>query len=228
MMLRMLGAAVAAAGLAAANEAQAHLPAPLVPTALVEDVNGTTTDVEFMDYVGRDQVIKLGSSDVLILSYLKSCAHETITGGTVTVGAERSEVQDGKIVRGKVPCDGGKIRLSSVEASKSGASAFRVQSAEIRPVLYSLTPVVQLPRALPGDNRTLLIERTDKPGERYEVNIDADVRGGSFYDLAKIKAHLSRGANYSASIGDRKMAFRIDPKAKSGPTPVISRLLRFQ
>jgi hypothetical protein len=228
MTPRILVHPVAACILMVATQASAHLPAPLVPTALVEDLNGTTTDVEFMDYVGKDQVIKLGPQDILVLSYLKSCAHETITGGTVVVGTERSEVQDGKIVRGKVPCDGGKVRLSSFEASKSGSSAFRVQSAEIRPALYGLTPVVQLPRTLPAGARTLVIERIDRPGERYEINIDETVAGGTFYDLAKINARLSRGGIYEASVGASKMKFSVARKASSSPTPVIGRLLRFQ
>src|SRR5215216_2982001 len=100
----------------AATDARARAPAPLVPTALVEDVKSATAEIEFMDYVGSGQVITLAPGDVLVLSYLKSCAHETITGGTVTVGAERSDVQGGKIVRAKVPCDGGKMRLSSQQA----------------------------------------------------------------------------------------------------------------
>jgi hypothetical protein len=39
---------------------------------------------------------------------------------------------------------------------------------------------------------------------------------------------LTRGAVYDASIGGHKMTFQIDAKAKSGPAPVVSRLLRFQ
>ena len=85
--------------LAVETVASAHAPVPLVPAALVEDVKSATAGVEFMDYVGRGQVIKLGADDVLVLSYLKSCEHETITGGTVVVGAERSDVQGGQVVR---------------------------------------------------------------------------------------------------------------------------------
>src|ERR1700747_3497542 len=113
MALRGLLAASLPALLVFMTEASAHLPAPLVPTPLVEDVRGATADVEFMDYVGTGQVIKLEAHDVLVLSYLKSCEHETITGGTVVVGNERSEVKDGQIVRAKVPCNGGKMRLSA-------------------------------------------------------------------------------------------------------------------
>ena len=122
-------------------------PAPLIPTALVEDVKSTTADVEFMDYVGTGQVIKLQPRDVLVLSYLKSCEHETITGGTVIVGAERSEVQGGKIARAKVPCDGGKIQLTTPTGEQSAATAFRLQSAAHEPTLYALAPMIQFPKA---------------------------------------------------------------------------------
>src|SRR6202171_5285191 len=168
MAPRSLVAATVAAVLAVATQVSAHVPAPLAPTALVEDVKSATADIEFMDYVGNGQVIKLAPRDVLVLSYLKSCEHETITGGTVTVGSERSDVRDGQIVRAKVPCDGGKIRLTSQQASKSGASAFRLQSADIQPTLHAQTPMVQLPKVLSSDNRTLLIERIDRHGERHE------------------------------------------------------------
>jgi hypothetical protein len=228
MALRTLVAAAVAAVLAVATQVSAHVPAPMVPTALVEDVKRATADIEFMDYVGNGQVIKLEPHDVLVLSYLKSCEHETITGGTVIVGAERSDVRDGQIVRAKVPCNGGKIRLSSQQASKSAASAFRLQSADIQPTLYARTPVVQLPKVLSSDDRTLLIERIDRRGERHKLEIDDTIAAAGFYDLAKINVSLARGAIYDASIGSHKMTFQIDAKAKSGPAPIVSRLLRFQ
>jgi hypothetical protein len=225
MALRTL---VVATALVVATDVSAHLPAPLVPTALVEEVKRAAADIEFMDYVGNGQVIKLEPGEVLVLSYLKSCEHETITGGTVTVGQEHSEIQDGQVVRTKVACDGGKMRLSPQQASKSAASAFRLQSAEIHPTLYARTPVVQLPRLSGSEDRTLLIARTDRRGERHEIKIDDTIVAAGFYDLAQAKVSLARGGVYDASIGGRTATFRIDPKAKSGPAPVVSRLLRFQ
>jgi hypothetical protein len=194
----------------------------------VEDVKSATAGVEFMDYVGNRQVIQLGPRDVLVLSYLKSCEHETITGGTVTVGGERSDVQGGQVVRTKVACDGGKMRLSAQQASQSAASAFRLQNADIQPTLHARAPVVQLPKGLASEDRLLLIERTDRKGERHNLKIDDTNAAAGFYDLAKFNVSLARGATYDASIGGRKVTFRIDAKAKSGPAPVVSRLLRFQ
>jgi hypothetical protein len=228
MALKTLVVITVASVAAVATQAAARAPAPLVPTALVEDVKSATADVEFMDYVGNRQVVKLGPSDVLVLSYLKSCEHETITGGTVVVGAERSEVQGGQVVRTKVPCDGGNIQLSAQQASQSAASAFRLQSADTLRTLYALAPVVQIPRNLASADRVLVIDRTDGPGESHRFEIDDTIITARFYDLAKTNLSLARGATYDASIGAHKVTFRIDPRAASTPTPVVSRLLRFQ
>jgi len=228
MALRTLVAATVAAVVAVATQVSAHAPAPMIPTALVEDVKSATADIEFMDYVGNGQVIKLAPGDVLVLSYLKSCEHETITGGTVIVGAEHSDVRDGEIVQTKVPCDGGKIRLTSQQASKSAASAYRLQSADIQPTLYARTPLVQLPKVLASGDRTLRIERIDRKGERHELKIDDATAAAGFYDLAGMNVSLARGGIYDASIGGHKMLFQIDAKATTGPAPIVSRLLRFQ
>lgn len=232
MTSRTLWAAGLAAALAAVAPAFAKSPPPLIPTALVEDVKSATAGVEFMDYVGTGQVIELKPSDVLVLSYLKSCAHETITGGTVAIGADKSDVTGGKVVRNKVPCDGGKMTLTSQQASASAASAFRLQSADKEPTLYGLPPVIELPRILMGDTRTLTIQRLDKPADRVEVKIGQDLAPGSFYDLAKTDLKpLARGAKYRATIGGRSVTFKVDAKARlgknPGKVPVISRLLRF-
>jgi hypothetical protein len=236
MASRVTNFAALAVFLAFGSQASARAPQPLIPTALVEDVNSTTADIEFMDYVGSGQVIKLEPRDVLVLSYLKSCEHETITGGSVVVGAERSEVQGGKVVRAKVACDGGKMKLSSQQASASGASAFRLQSADIRPTLYGQAPMIQLPKTLAAGDRTLVIERVSQPGVRLtpkqqfkqSFKIDSDIPAGGFYDLAKVNVRLSSGAIYKASLGDHETLFSIDPKAKSGKVPVVSRLVRVQ
>lgn len=233
-----VAAAVASAGLlvvAGPVPALARAPAPLVPTALVEDVRSATAGIEFMDYVGSGQVIRLAPGDTLVLGYLKSCEHETITGGTIKIGPERSEVDGGQVIRARVPCDGGKVRLTAQQAGQSGASAFRLQSADIRPVLYGRSPLVQLPADLAADDRTLVIARADtkrlngKPGPapRLEVRLDDTAVRGGFYDLAASKARLDRGAVYTATLGARTVTFKIDAKAASGATTAVSRLLRF-
>jgi hypothetical protein len=214
-----------------ATEAFARAPAPLVPTALVEDVKSASADIEFMDYVGTGQVIRLGPQDVLVLSYLKSCEHETITGGTVRVGTDKSEVEGGQIARAKVPCNGGNMKLSAQQANASGASSFRLQNASFNPTVYALPPVIQIPKLRADDSRTLTIERSGKRNERFTVEIDETLINGGFYDLArdmtKPDKRLKRGAVYKATLGHRKLTFKVDAKARTGTTPVVSRLLRF-
>jgi hypothetical protein len=225
MALRTL---VVAAVFAVTSQAWAQGPTPQLPTALVEDVKSATANIQFMDYVRSGQVIKLEPSDVLVLSYLKSCEHETITGGTVTVGVERSDVRDGKIVRAKVRCDGGKMQLSSEQASASAASAFRLQNADIQLALYARTPVVQFPRDLANADRTLRIDRTDRQGENHTFPIDDAIAAAGYFDLSKANLSLTPGATYNATIGSHKLTFKIDANAESGPVPIVSRLLRFQ
>jgi predicted nucleic acid binding AN1-type Zn finger protein len=222
-----LGPAIFAVALAISGQALARAPAPLVPTALVEDVKSASADVEFMDYVGTGQVIKLEPSDVLVLSYLKSCEHETITGGTVRVGRDKSEVDGGKIARAKVPCNGGNMKLSSQQANASAASSFRLQNAAFEPTVYALPPVIELPKMRDGDGRTLVLQRTDRPSERFAVELDESLVNGGFYDLAKTDMRLQLGKLYTVTLGDRKFTFKVDAKAKTGNTPLISRLLRF-
>jgi hypothetical protein len=94
----------ASLGLAApaASLAQAAAQAPV---AVVEDVNGKAIGVEYMDYVAPGQVITLGPKGSIVLGYMTSCWRETITGGTVIIGVEQSQVHRGAIERVKIDCD---------------------------------------------------------------------------------------------------------------------------
>ena len=76
-----------------------------------------------MDYVEPGQVIRLGAADGLVLGYLKSCWRETITGGTVTVGTEQSQVAGGEVARVLVQCEGG--NSSATRQAVPGATAER-------------------------------------------------------------------------------------------------------
>jgi hypothetical protein len=222
-----LSAAALTAALALSSHALARAPAPLVPIALVEDVKSASADVEFMDYVGTGQVIKLAPGDVLVLSYLKSCEHETITGGTVHIGSDKSDVEGGRIVRTKVPCNGRNMKLSPAQANASAASSFRLQNAAFEPTVYALPPVIQIPKIGTAGSRTLVIERKNRPSERFAVELDESLANGGFYDLAKTDTRLRRGAFYTATLGGRTFTFKVDAKAKTGKAPVVSRLLRF-
>jgi len=199
------------------------------PSAIVEDVSDAAAGVELMDYVSPGRVIRLGPSGKLVLGYLKSCWRETISGGTVTVGTEQSEVEDGKAERAKVACDAARMQLTAELASKSGAMVFREgpRQAKARPrpqfTLHGLSPLVELRKG------TVVIERMDKPGERYELAHDKlTLVRGAFYDFAQDNKALAPGGLYRATAGSVQVLFQIDSKAQSGRTPAAGRLLRLQ
>jgi hypothetical protein len=200
------------------------------PVAVVEDVSGKASGLEFMDYVDSGKVIKLEPRDRIVLDYLKSCWRETITGGTVTIGDEQSQVQFGKIERVRVKCDGGHMDLSPEQSVESAGLISRSmreqpgvgQKASPPVMLYACTPIIDVK----GGN-TLLIERIDKQGERMEFSIQpAQLVHGEFYDFASTHRVLTAGGVYRATLGAKQIVFKID-EAAPPMAPLASRLLRF-
>ena len=219
ILLMLVSAIAGVFGLATSAAAQ-------TPVAVVEDVKGKVSGIEFMDYVEAGKVIKLGPTDAIVLSYIKSCWRETITGGTVVIGEEESLIHQGKVERAKVECDAGHIRLSSREGSQSAATVFRGMAEQAAPrpqiTLYGLSPIVET-----NGQGTLIIERLDQQGERHELAIGPkSLARGKFYDLAKVRKTLTPGGIYAATFGKKKIVFKIDPSAKPGPAPIVGRLLR--
>jgi hypothetical protein len=190
------------------------------PVALVEDVAGTPAAVEVMSYLTPGSVIHLGTTDRLVVDYLASCVRETITGGVVTVGPRNSTVVGGQVSREIVQCDGGRLNLSTEQAARSGVMTFR--GAKPSRTLYGLSPLIDLP----GGGR-LVIERLDKPGETFAIDLSAaQLTRGAFFDFAKEGRSLAAGGVYRASSGERSIVFRIDRFAQPGAAPLAGRLLR--
>ena len=203
------------------------LAAP-IPVALVEEVSGAPAGVEFMDYVETGKTIELGARGSIVLSYMNSCVRETISGGTVTVGTDQSDVQGGRVARTKVACDPGNLALSGDRPGQFAGRVFRnvagTSPVEAQVTLYGRSPVLQLKGPC-----TLLIERLDATTERYLVEVAADqLLHGSFYDFAKWGRHLAAGGLYRISLegqDGQEVVFKIDAHAKPGNTPMVGRLL---
>lgn len=203
------------------------------PAAVVEEVRGNPAAVEFMDYVAPGKVIRLGPQDSIVLGYMKSCWRESITGGTVTVGTEKSEVESGKIERTKTECEAGRMQLTPQQANQSAGMVFRgkpFRSAgpaglpEPQFTLHGLSPLIEA-----KGGGTLLVERLDRPGERYAFAlVSQQLLRGAFYDFAVADKALAPGGLYRATLGAQQIVFRVDPGARPGPTAVLGRLLRFQ
>jgi hypothetical protein len=201
------------------------------PAAIVEDVSGGAAGIEFMDYVAAGKVIKLGGGGKLVLGYLKSCWRETISGGTVTIGDEQSDIKGGTAERTKVACEAAKMQMTATLASKSGAMAFRGQNerpigrlAKPNFILYGQAPLVEVTKG-----STVVIERVDKTGERYEITGDGvKLVRGVFYDFAQDNKNLVPAGLYTATSGSVKVLFQVDPDAQPGRTPAAGRLIRLQ
>ena len=110
-------AALAVCGAMALGSAAAADP---VEVALVESISGNSSGVEFMDYLRLGRVIRLDPHETIVLSYKTSCVRETITGGTVTVGIDRSQVQSGEVTRFEDGCGAGKMVLTGTQSEIAG------------------------------------------------------------------------------------------------------------
>lgn len=218
-MKRILVAIVALGGVTSPAVAQA-------PVAVVEEVQGPVTGVEFMDYVAPGKVIKLGPAGTIVLGYMHSCRRETITGiGTVIVGKEESMVHLGEVKAGKAECDANRPHMSNRQTADSAAMVVRNADAG-RPAttftLYGLAPVFETT----GKGK-LLVERLDVKGERYDVDLaKAPMVKGKFYDFTGSGKALKPGGVYRASLGVKKIVFLVDPQAGPGPASVVGRLVR--
>lgn len=95
-------------------------------SALVESIEGAPdAGIGFLDYVYPDQVIDLGPSGVIVLSYFDSCLLETVRGGQVTVEVGASKVTDGTVSIEKMPCQGTKMFVT-VDTSEAGVTVHRI------------------------------------------------------------------------------------------------------
>jgi hypothetical protein len=200
------------------------------PVAVVEEVQGKVTGAEFMDYVTPKTVIKLGANSSVIISYMKSCRREKISGlGTVIVGTDESFVQFAEVKSEKTECDSGQSHATTKETSEVAATVLRSvaksASSTIKPqlTLYGTSPIVEA-----RGRGTLVVERLDVRGERQQIELNGSQPKGKFYDFASVNRALAPGGIYSATFGSGKIVFRIDSQAKPGTTPIVGRLIRLE
>ena len=209
--------------LAAVIAALAAPAAAAEEVALVEDIDAPSLGIQFMDYLASGQVLRLRPGETIVIDYLRSCQRETIAGGNVTIGADQSLVAGGKVNREKVECDGGKLLLTTEQASKSGVMVFR--KALPRPqatlTLYGASPLVDW-----KSGGKVVFERLDQPGDTRIVEI-AGGKGGRPYDFASHNLALVPGGTYRATAGGKELVFKVADSAKPGPSPIVGRLIRF-
>ena len=197
--------------------------------AIVEDIDAPDASVQFFDYVDAGQVIELGRSGTVTLGYFASCQREIITGGTVRVGDDSSDIENGRIERERVECDGGGVQLAGNQTGKSGVLVFRVPGKtstagqpEPTTTIYATAPLIDLGSKAGSGAGPIVVERLDRPPESHTVAVT-----GRVVDLAKEGVSLHPGGIYTARLGDKSATFKVDAYAARGGGPIISRLVRF-
>jgi hypothetical protein len=204
-------------------------PAAAEPAAIVEDVQGAVKDVQPFDYLAPGTRIQLTPRATLILGYLRSCARETITGGTLVIGSDQSAVEGGQVRRETVECDGGRMQLTASQAGKSGVMVFRgtpkPDAATPHPQLtvYGLSPIFTASAA--GRLEIKRLDTTGQPPLDFAPTKPA-AGHGAVLDLVRQNVALAPGGIYEASSGNRTVVFKVDPHAKSGAVPAVGRLVQ--
>ncbi len=201
------------------------------PVALVEEVQGKVTGAEFMDYVTPKTVIKVPTGGSVVISYMKSCQREKISGlGTIIIGTDESFVQFADVKREKIECDSAQSNATTKATSEAAATVLRSLNEEknvarIKPQLtiYGTSPVVEA-----KGKGTLVVERLDIKGERQQIELTGSQAKGKFYDFAGTNKALTAGGTYAATFGASKIVFHVDPQAKPGATPIVGRLIRLE
>ena len=201
------------------------------PVAVVEEIQGKVTGAEFMDYVTPKSVIKIGDDGSIVLSYLKSCRREKISGvGTVIVGTEESTVHLADLKAEKTNCDSNQAKATTRETSGVAATVLRsvdkskaASLPQPQLTLYGASPLVEA-----KGRGKLTLRRLDLPGERQEINLGGTQLKGKFFDFASENVALVPGGLYAATFKSSQIVFLVDPQAKPGATPIVGRLLRME
>jgi len=193
------------------------------PSALVEDITSDRDDLQLMDYLEPGRQIELGQDETLVLGYLFTCIRETITGGTVTIGKEKSAVDGGTVETAEVDCDGGPVvgEVGGAE-EEAGAATFRKPTGDELPtpdrLIFGTSPIVKLSKAASA----LVVKRLDEDEPPRTVEAS-----GRIVDFADKGVSLQAGGTYSLEAGERKMVFKVSSFAESGNVAAVGRLLPF-
>lgn len=186
------------------------------PVAIVEEAP-EHTGVLFMDYLDAGYAFELAPAEKLIVSYLKSCQRETITGGRVLIGFEKSTVKGGSIDRDEVDCSGRGMKLAPSQAQESGVVVYReADKYAALAASYGTQPLFA-----PIENGQLIIQRVDAFEKPAEVEAT-----GARLDLLALGVSLTPGGVYRLRGPTVDFLFAIAPNAKAGDIPLISRLIR--
>lgn len=192
------------------------------PVAIVEDIRPQRENLQIMDFVDVGMKIELTANELMVLGYLNSCIQETIRGGAVTIGEEKSTLIGGQVERRLLTCEG--TTKTSTTKSKKGdlaAVVFRNKTFSKIPKaernVYGLSPLIYLSQKADY----VYLSRMDGKDKSYKVGVKNYI-----VDLAQEGIILRRNVTYRVKAGKRAITFMVSAKAKR-KVSVLERLLRF-
>jgi hypothetical protein len=192
---------------------------------LVESVSSGVPGVTAMSYVNAGTEIELGHSGVIVLDHLAACSRETVTGGSLRVGAQGSQVNGGRIVRSQLGCDGQQLQLAASE-STGGGQVYRTFSGPLDPQTDMLDLRSTQPVILATQSGTLHITRIDQAASLITITVTAaSASQPTAIDMSRLHLVLAPGAMYCISLGQQNIKFRVDPAATVAQQPLMARLL---
>lgn len=205
----MIGSAIAAAALI---PLAASAQAASKPVAIVEDSPKTKGRGQVFDLLNENEVVQLGGSETLVLGYLKSCTRETITGGTVTIGAKESTVEGGKVAREKTECTVSKLLLTADESQQSATVAFR--PGEVLKHIYTREPVIVAKKSA-----SVKVEAFDG-GKTWNLKPEKGL-----VDFQAAKLELQPGKRYKVTGDIASFVIEVDAAATAAKTGTLERVV---
>ena len=195
------------------------------PSAIVDTIDGEMSGLEEMDLLWPGQKITLPDNVTLTIGYLDACRSEVITGGTITIGQQESQVIGGDLEADKLDCaievqgSGSKkeaVALTAVFRNSKKKKATKQQKSER--LLRSQQPAF----LVSGETDRVMISRLDDTEEKIPVIILKQGRA----DLAKTKIRLTSGVVYKMEANGKSMLVRIAEEPMDN-APLLMRLIRF-
>jgi hypothetical protein len=171
--------------------------------------------------VSPGQSFDLGADGKVTLTYLSSCVVERIEGGRFTVGAQQSEVTDGKVQRSAADCMGAGATIEAGSDSESGGAFSRDPFAP--PLVRSTQPIILLP-GIAADRRVrVVIARID--AKTKPLALEAQ---GPVLDLMRIQQALALGGKYKVEAEGRTVTFAVIGDPPPGGASTFERIVVMQ
>lgn len=173
--------------------------------ALIEE--STAASVQEFDLFKEGDSFNLSAGETVVIGYMTSCTRETITGGSVTIGAKESDVAGGKVAREEVQCTEPRLELTAAESQEGAVIAFRPAGAKKH--TFTCTPLL-----MRSDKQTLFVEIVEAETGTVVASLQSDAAN---IDLAAEKIELQPGRMYHIKrSGYNMIMLEIDKTAKPG------------